>query len=50
MELDLSFYTGPFRYTIAFDFSEPDRLSLATRTNVSFGPTDLGAMVAKRAG
>lgn len=47
LEVDVCFYAGPFRYTLAFDFSTPE-LRISVRVNVAFGPTDLGALVARR--
>ena len=47
LELDVCLYTSPFRYTLTFDFLGP-QLRLATRVNVSFGPTDLGMLVGRR--
>ena len=47
LELDVCLYTGAYRYRLAFDFSGPE-LRLSVSVNVSFGPTDLGSLVARR--
>ena len=47
LELDVCLHTDAYRYRLAFDFSGPD-LRVAVSANVSFGPTDLGSVVARR--